>query len=185
MKATFFASPAHFRKWLEKNHKAKKEILVGYYKVGTKTPSITWPQSVEQALCFGWIDGIRRTIDDKSYCIRFTPRRKNSTWSDINIKLFKKLFKAGLIKTQGNKVFEERKSQIKKTPSKQIVIEKLSPNYEKRFKQNKNAWTYFKTQAPSYKKIIINWIMNAKQEKTRESRLLRVINDCESKKSRR
>lgn len=182
MKATFFKSSAHFRKWLEKNHKTKKELLVGYYKVGTKTPSITWSQSVEQALCFGWIDGIRRTIDDKSYCIRFTPRRKNSAWSDINIKKFKELLKAGLMMPQGNKAFAARKEYKNKTTSPVKVNEKLSSKFEEAFKQNKKAWTHFKTQAPSYKKLIINWIMNAKQEKTRESRLLRVIKDFETKK---
>lgn len=182
MKATFFASPAHFRKWLEKNHKTKKVLIVGFYKVGTGVSSITWPQSVEQALCFGWIDGIRRTIDNKSYSIRFTPRRKNSAWSDINIKKFKELLKAGLITSQGKKVFAERKEYKEKTTAPKKITEKLSPKYAELFKRNKKAWTYFKAQPPSYKKLIVTWIMNAKQEKTKESRLSRVIKDCESKK---
>ena len=97
LKATFFATQTEFRDWLEKNHLTQTELLVGYYKVGSKKPSMTWPQSVDQALCFGWIDGVRRTIDSESYCIRFTPRRPNSIWSEINIKKIEELSNAGLM----------------------------------------------------------------------------------------
>ena len=108
MKPTFFAKQSDFRKWMEKNHDKKTELLAGFYKVGSGKSSITWPQSVDEALCFGWIDGIRRSIDKDSYCIRFTPRRRNSSWSVVNIKKMEELKQAGLMKPSGLAVFENR-----------------------------------------------------------------------------
>lgn len=109
MEATFFETQADFRKWLEKHHTFEKELIVGFYKIDSGKPSLTWSQSVDQALCFGWIDGIRRSIDKESYCIRFTPRRTTSIWSDINIKKVEELAKAGLMKPEGLKAFSYRK----------------------------------------------------------------------------
>lgn len=175
MKATFFSSPAEFRKWLSKNHKKENELIVGYYKVDSGKPSMTWSQSVDQALCFGWIDGIRRSIDEESYCIRFTPRKSTSIWSDINIKKVEDLTKAGLMKPQGIKAFalrNENKSGIyahEKTP---LTLDK---NYEKQFKSSKIAWEFFTKQTPAYKRMISHWIMSAKQESTRLSRLHKTI----------
>jgi uncharacterized protein YdeI (YjbR/CyaY-like superfamily) len=108
MTVTFFATPAAFRQWLKKHHKKETELIVGFYKVGSGKPSITWSQSVDQALCFGWIDGVRRSIDNESYCIRFTPRRRNSIWSAINIKKVEELTKAGLMTAEGQKAFDLR-----------------------------------------------------------------------------
>jgi uncharacterized protein YdeI (YjbR/CyaY-like superfamily) len=108
MTPTFFAKQSDFRKWLEKNHDKKTELLVGFYKVDSGKPSISWPQSVDEALCFGWIDGVRRSIDKESYCIRFTPRRRNSSWSAVNIKKMEELARAGLTKPSGLAVFENR-----------------------------------------------------------------------------
>ena len=107
--ATFFATPQEFRKWLEKHHTSEKELLVGFYKVGTKKPSMTWSESVDQALCFGWIDGVRKSIDEHSYSIRFTPRKPTSIWSAINIKKVEELTKAGLMTLEGQKAFDLRK----------------------------------------------------------------------------
>jgi uncharacterized protein YdeI (YjbR/CyaY-like superfamily) len=101
----FFPSQLDFRKWLEKNHNKETELIVGFYKVGTGKPSLTWSQSVDQALCFGWIDGIRKSIDNESYCIRFTPRKPSSNWSAINIKKVEELTKLGLMKPEGTKHF--------------------------------------------------------------------------------
>lgn len=175
IKATFFASPEQFRIWLKKNHKTCDELIVGYYKVNSGKPSITWPESVEQALCFGWIDGIRRTIDKDSYCIRFTPRRANSIWSQINIKKVKELEKAGLMTQAGMDVFKKRKAEKQKLYSHEKPPDTLSAEYERQFKKNKKAWDFFTAQAPSYKKLIIHWIMSAKRDETRTSRLRKVI----------
>jgi uncharacterized protein YdeI (YjbR/CyaY-like superfamily) len=175
MKIKFFASQADFRKWLQKNHQKETELIVGFYKVGSGKSSITWSQSVDQALCFGWIDGVRKSIDDKSYCIRFTPRRKTSIWSEINIKKVEHLTKLGLMMPEGQKAFGFRKEHKSGIYSHEKEPVKLDLNYEKQFKKNKLAWNFFNTQAPSYQKVIIHWVMSAKQEKTKLSRFEKVI----------
>lgn len=182
MQATFFATATEFRKWLEKNHKKQTELIVGFYKVGSGKASITWSQSVDQALCFGWIDGVRKSIDEESYCIRFTPRRNNSIWSAINIKKVEELTKAGLMKPEGEKAFSfrtEDKSQIYSHEKEPAI---LDTRYEKQFKQHKKAWDFFSKQTPSYKKVMIHWIMSAKQEKTRQTRLEKTIQESEQQK---
>ena len=182
MTPTFFTTQAEFRKWLEKNHKKEKELIVGYYKVGTNKPSITWSQSVDQALCFGWIDGIRKSIDKESYCIRFTPRRSTSIWSTINIKKVAELTIAGLMKPAGQKAFSFRSEKKSEIYSHENVATLLDKNYENIFKKHKLAWNFFMKQSPSYKKLRIHWIMSAKQEKTRQSRLEKVIEESEQEK---
>ena len=182
MKPIFFPAPSHFRKWLEKNHNRKSELLVGFYRVGSGKPTITWPESVDQALCFGWIDGVRRSIDDESYSIRFTPRRLNSNWSEININKMKELIRAGLMTPAGQKVFDNRKVNNARPYSYEKLPDTLSASYEKLFKRNKVAWNYFNLQPPSYKKMIIHWIMSAKQEKTQLARLDKTIMACEKHK---
>jgi uncharacterized protein YdeI (YjbR/CyaY-like superfamily) len=182
MKATFFATQAEFRKWLEKYHKKDTELIVGYYKVGSRKTSMTWPQSVDQALCFGWIDGVRKSIDEESYCIRFTPRRSTSIWSSININKVKELTKAGLMTLEGQKAFslrKESKSNIYSYEKEPVLLE---AKYEKQFRRNKLAWNFFMKQAPSYKKVITHWIMSAKQEKTRQLRLGKTIKTSELQK---
>jgi uncharacterized protein YdeI (YjbR/CyaY-like superfamily) len=182
MKPTFFATQFEFRKWLEKHHKKETELLVGFYKVDSGKPSMTWSQSVDQALCFGWIDGIRKSIDKESYSIRFTPRKRTSIWSAINIKKIEVLTKAGLMTPEGLKAFSFRKEHKSKIYSHEKEPVKLSPNYEKQFKQNKLAWDYFMKQAPSYKKVMFHWIMNTKHEKTRQSRLEKTIKESEQQR---
>jgi len=175
MKPTFFPTQLAFRKWLEKNHKKEKELLVGYYKVNSGKPSMSWSQSVDQALCFGWIDGIRRYIDEERYSIRFTPRKPTSIWSDINIKKVEELTKAGLMTPEGQKAFSFRKAHKSGIYSHEKEPADLSAAYEKLFRKTKAAWNFFNAQAPFYKKVIIHWIMSAKQEKTRLSRLEKAI----------
>lgn len=174
-KATFFPTPADFRKWLEKYHKEETELIVGFYKVKSNKPSITWEQAVEQALCFGWIDGIRKSIDSESYSNRFTPRRSTSNWSAINIKKVEELTTAGLMAPAGLKAFSLRKENKSNSYSYEKETGVLDTNYEKQFKKNKLAWDFFIKQAPSYKRLTIHWIMSAKQEKTRQSRLEKTI----------
>lgn len=175
MKPVFFHTPAAFRKWLAKNHKNKTELIVGFYKVDSGRPSMTWSQSVDQALCFGWIDGIRRSIDAESYSIRFTPRRSTSIWSAININKVKQLTRVGLMTPAGKKAFELRTKDRSGIYSHEKEPAALAKNYVRQFKANKRAWHFFNGQAPSYKKVIIHWIVSAKQEKTRLSRLQKAI----------
>jgi len=182
MKATFFATPTEFRTWLKKHHKKETELIVGYYKVDSGKPSMTWSQSVDQALCFGWIDGVRRSIDKESYCIRFTPRRSTSIWSDINIKKIEELTKLGLMTSEGQKAFALRKENKSRVYSHEKELSHLESSYEKQFKKNKIAWQFFNTQAASYKKVMVHWIMSAKQEKTRLSRLEKTIMLSEQQK---
>lgn len=182
MVATFFKTELEFRVWLAKHHQNKVELLVGFYKVGTGKQSITWPQSVDQALCFGWIDGVRKSIDEESYCIRFTPRKSTSIWSAININKVEELSKAGLMMPFGLKAYALRIESKSRIYSHEKAPEILATDYEKQFKKNKLAWNFFNAQAPSYKKVMVHWIMTAKQEKTRLSRLEKVISISEQQK---
>jgi uncharacterized protein YdeI (YjbR/CyaY-like superfamily) len=175
MSAVFFTTSSAFRKWLEKNHKKETELIVGFYKVGSGKPSITWSQSVDEALCFGWIDGVRKSIDEVSYCIRFTPRKPTSIWSAINIEKMEKLTAAGLMTPAGLEVFQCRKEEKSRIYSHETAPAKLNAAFIKKFKQDKQAWKYFIAQAPSYQKVMTHWIMSAKQEKTRQSRLEKTI----------
>jgi uncharacterized protein YdeI (YjbR/CyaY-like superfamily) len=179
MEATFFEKPADFRKWLEKNHAKKTELLVGFYKVGCDKPSITWPESVDEALCFGWIDGVRKSIDADSYSIRFTPRKPTSIWSAINIKKMEELKKKGLMKPAGLASFEKRKEAKSKIYIYENETAALNKEFEKKFKSNKKAWAFFQAQAPWYKKLTIGRIMNAKQEKTQSSRFEELLKASE------
>lgn len=182
MQATFFSNQLEFRKWLEKNHKTKQELIVGYYKVNSNKPSMTWSQSVDQALCFGWIDSVRKSIDHESYCIRFTPRKSTSIWSAINIKKVEELIKQGLMKPEGLASFELRKEHKSKIYSYEKEAEKLPARFEKIFKANKKAWDFFKNQSASYQKQMTHRITDAKQETTKIKRLQLLITESESGK---
>jgi uncharacterized protein YdeI (YjbR/CyaY-like superfamily) len=182
MNVTFFNTPHEFRQWLKENHHTEKELLVGFYKVGTKKPSMTWSESVDQALCFGWIDGVRKSIDEESYSIRSTPRKPTSIWSAVNIKKMEELTKAGLMTEAGQKAFELRKEEKSAIYSHEKGLATLDPELEKQFKANPKAWDFFGKQAPSYRKVMLHWIMSAKQEKTRLSRLEKTIRESESGK---
>ncbi len=179
---TFFKTQDDFRNWLESHHEKETELIVGFYKVDSGKPSMSWSQSVDQALCFGWIDGVRKSIDKESYSIRFTPRRNNSNWSAINIKKIEDLTKAGLMKPAGLKAFSLRKENRSEIYSYKNDTTFLDSNYEIQFRENKKAWDFFIKQAPSYRKAIMRWIMSAMQEKTRESRLKKTIKESEQQK---
>lgn len=180
MLPTFFKTPQDFRKWLQKNHQQATELVVGYYKTKTDKPSMTWSDSVDQALCFGWIDGIRKSVDDESYCIRFTPRKPTSTWSAINISKVEMLTKQGLMTSAGLAAYEKRKQAKSKIYSYENKPKELPETYQSRFKKNKAAWTFFNKQAVSYQKTIFFWILSAKQEATQLSRLEKVIQVSQS-----
>ena len=177
MNPIYFETPKEFRSWLVKNHTIKAELWVGFYKVSTGKPSLTWSASVDQALCFGWIDGLRKSIDSERYTIRFTPRKTNSIWSVINIKKIEALTQAGMMTDAGHKAFSfrtEKKSYSYAYEKEPIA---LDPSFKLQFKNNSKAWDFFTKQAPSYKKVITHWIMSAKREDTRRSRLEKTIQE--------
>jgi len=178
----FFKTQNEFRKWLEKNHNKKDELYVGFYKVNTNKKSITYPQALDEALCFGWIDGIRKRIDDESYHIRFTPRRKGSKWSNVNIGKAKDLINEGKMKPAGLKEFENREIYNQVKYSYEEKSENLSAEYVKTFKANKSAWEFFQNQTPYYKRTVSFWVMSAKKEGTRLRRLNVLIEDCAKQK---
>lgn len=176
MTPVFFRNSAEFRKWLEENHQTETELFVGYYKVGTKKPSMNWSESVDEALCFGWIDGVRKSLDQESYCNRFTPRNPKSNWSAINIKKVEELIQLGKMAPAGLSAYEKRADARSAVYSYENRPEKLTLELETRFIKNKIAWDFFGKQPPSYRKTIIYWVMSAKQEVTRISRLDKLIN---------
>jgi uncharacterized protein YdeI (YjbR/CyaY-like superfamily) len=179
-KPTFFATPSDFRNWLSDNHDRVTELLVGYYKVGSGKPGMTWSESVDQAICYGWIDGVRQSIDKESYFIRFTPRKSKSTWSAVNLKKVEALSAKGLMMPPGLAVFNLRKENISNIYSYEIEEVPLSDNYLTIFKTHKDAWSVFQSLPQSYQKTAIHWVMEAKQELTREKRLNELIRESAS-----
>ncbi|HLO57886.1 MAG TPA: YdeI/OmpD-associated family protein [Bacteroidales bacterium] len=178
----FFKNRDEFREWLQNHYKTKKELVVGFYKTKTGKPSMTWSESVDQALCFGWIDGIRRSIDDVSYSIRFTPRNPNSVWSSINIKKVEELTQKGLMTPEGLDAFNKRKPEKSGIYSFENKPGQLTPEMESQFKKETAAWDFFNLQAPSYRRTVIHWILSAKTETTRQNRLSKLIEASSDKK---
>lgn len=175
IKPTFFSTQEDFRQWLEEHHSSASEMLVGFWKVGTGKPSMTWSESVDQALCFGWIDGVRRKVDDESYTIRFTPRRKTSIWSAINIAKVKLLIKNGLMQPAGLAAYEKREEKRSVIYSYENELREFDPAYEKRFRNNKKAWAFFEAQPAGYRRLMIYRVVSAKQEAPRLSRFEKLI----------
>jgi uncharacterized protein YdeI (YjbR/CyaY-like superfamily) len=174
-KPRFFKTPADFRRWLERNHAKETELLVGFYKVDSGKPSITWPQSVDEALCFGWIDGVRRSVDDISYSIRFTPRKPRSNWSTVNIKRATELSAAGLMAPAGLAAFERRDEKLSEVYAYERKSAALPADAEKKFKADKKAWENFSKMPPGYRRLVSHWVGSAKREETREKRLAELI----------
>ncbi len=180
MKIMYFKSQPEFRKWLEKNHDKTSEAWVGFHKKSSKKTNISYSEALDEALCYGWIDGIRKSVDEFSYTIRFTPRKPQSSWSAVNVKRFNKLSELRLIRPSGHKAFQE--SDQKKTVkySEERKGARLDAAFEKKFKANKAAWEFFTSQAPWYQRTSTFWVMSAKQEETRLKRLTILINDSEN-----
>lgn len=183
MNPFFFKTQKDFRKWLEKNHDIQTELWVGFYKKSSEKPSIDWPQSVDEALCFGWIDGIRKSIDEESYKIRFTPRKPRSTWSVVNIKRVGELTKLGLMHSAGIKAFNLRKDDKSVLYSYENRHKGLESVYEKKIKANKKAWEFYQSQPPWYRHTSGWWVMSAKKEETRQKRLAKLIEDSENRRT--
>jgi uncharacterized protein YdeI (YjbR/CyaY-like superfamily) len=171
----YFPSPADFRRWLEKHHATEKALWVGYYKKGSGEPSLTWPESVDEALAVGWIDGIRKSVDDTRYKIRFTPRKPGSVWSSVNIKRVAELSKEGRMKPAGQKAFEARKENRSGIYAYEQRGEELPEPYAGRFRENPAAWDFYQALPPGYRKTINWWVVSAKQEETRLKRLEKLI----------
>jgi uncharacterized protein YdeI (YjbR/CyaY-like superfamily) len=179
MKPTFFKAPAEFRRWLEQHHERASELWVGFWKKRSGRPSITWPESVDEALCFGWIDGVRKALDDESYVIRFTPRNpRSSTWSTVNTKRAQELIEAGRMRPAGLRAFEARdpaRSGVYSFEQREQAT--LTREQEKQFRANKQAWAFFQAQPPGYRKIVVFWVASAKREDTRARRLRTLMED--------
>jgi uncharacterized protein YdeI (YjbR/CyaY-like superfamily) len=178
----FFPTQYDFRRWLEENHEKETELVVGFYKVDSGKASMTWSEAVDQALCFGWIDGVRRKVDGESYSNRFTPRRANSNWSAVNIKKVEELTAKGLMKPAGIAAFEKRKEEKSAIYAYENERKQFSEEFEKQFKANEKAWNFFEKQANWYKKQMTGWVMTAKQEATRVRRLEKLISESENEK---
>jgi uncharacterized protein YdeI (YjbR/CyaY-like superfamily) len=175
--ATFFPTPADFRVWLEAHHEAAAELWVGFHKRGSGLPSMTWPESVDEALCFGWIDGVRQSIDDSSYRIRFTPRRAGSTWSAVNLRRVEELRGAGRMRPAGLAAFEGRDPAKQERYSYERQHVTLAPPYLAALKRNRAAWQFFQAQPAYYRRQATLWVMSAKREETRSRRLQALIED--------
>jgi uncharacterized protein YdeI (YjbR/CyaY-like superfamily) len=178
---TFFPMPADFRAWLEARHGKFHELLVGFHKKSSGKPSITWPESVDAALCFGWIDGVRKSIDETSYTIRFTPRRPTSTWSSINIKRVRQLKKMGLMHPAGLKAFTARSAKKSGIYAyEQRKSARFTREQEKQFRAKKSAWEFFRSQAPWYQRVTTWLVVSAKREETKRKRLSSLIDHSQN-----
>jgi len=178
-KPRFFKTPADFRAWLVQHHATAAELLVGFYKKGSGKPSITWPESVDEALCVGWIDGIRRRIDDNSYSIRFTPRRAGSIWSAVNTKRCAVLTREGRMLDAGLAAFKARDAQKTAIYSYERETAAFPPAFERQFRANATAWSHFNAAPPSYRRLAAYWVTSAKQDETRQRRMASLIESWE------
>ena len=174
---TFFPEPADFRAWLEANHAKTDHLWVGYYKKATKKPSVTWEDTVEEALCFGWIDGIRKSIDGESYKIRFTPRKPKSVWSQRNIDLVERLTAEGRMRPEGLAAFAYKDLHPDSGYAASKLGGALTEPMVARFKEHADAWAFYQAQPPGYRRQSARWVTSAKREQTRERRLATLIED--------
>jgi uncharacterized protein YdeI (YjbR/CyaY-like superfamily) len=187
MKPRFFKTPAAFRAWLQQHHATATELVVGYYKKASGKPTITWQESVDEALCFGWIDGIRRSNGEDSYSNRFTPRRKGSNWSAININRVGELTKAGRMQPAGLEAFARRseaKSRVYTYEQEATDLPRFEPRLEKLFRAHRQAWAFFQTLPPYYRRGETLWVNSAKNEATKLRRLDRVMEACANRRRR-
>jgi uncharacterized protein YdeI (YjbR/CyaY-like superfamily) len=180
----FFAKPSEFRAWLEKHHDNTREVWVGFHKRSSGKSSITWPESVDEALCFGWIDAVRKRIDEAGYTIRFTRRKPGSVWSVVNIGRAKELIRLGRMQPDGLKAFEQRTDERSALYSyEQRQSAKLNGAFEKQFRANKKTWEFFLAQAPWYRRAAAHWVLSAKKDETKVKRLAKLIKDSEHQRT--
>ena len=178
MEPIYFATPAEFRAWLEANHESETELIVGFYKRASGVPSMTWPEAVDEALCFGWIDSVRHTVDQDRYTNRFTPRKPTSTWSAVNVRKVAALTKEGRMRPAGLRAFEARsESRTGIYSFEQGDEPQLAKDQQRRFRAEPEAWAFFSSTPPSYRRAATWWVISAKQETTRDRRLAQLIED--------
>lgn len=176
---TFFETKTDFKNWLENHHTTEEVLWMGLYKVNSGKTSIRWSEAVEVALCFGWIDGLRKSIDDDSYKIRFTPRKSNSHWSQKNIDTAEQLIEEGRMQPAGLRAYRQRDEDNSAQASYEQEEVSLKKEYEKKIRANPKAWAFFQELAPGYTRTSIHWVMSAKMEETRQRRLQVLIESCE------
>ncbi len=179
MRPRFFKSSPQLREWLEDHHETAHELQIGFYKKRSRRTGILYEEALDEALCFGWIDSVRHGIDDERYTIRFTPRRPGSIWSAVNTKRVRELLRRGLMTSRGRTAFENRDAEKTKRYSYEVGARTLDPEYERQIESNGKAWAFFRSQTPRYRELAAFWIMNAKQDKTRERRLAELIESSE------
>jgi uncharacterized protein YdeI (YjbR/CyaY-like superfamily) len=177
-KPTYFATAVKFRAWLEAHHASATELLVGFHKVGSGKASMTWSESVDQALCFGWIDGVRKSLGASAYTIRFTPRKPTSIWSAINVEKVAALRKAGKMRPAGEAAFAKRtdaKTGVYAFERNEAAV--LSAEHASALEANVKARAWFTAQAPWYQRTAIHWVISAKQAATRDRRFAELVRD--------
>jgi uncharacterized protein YdeI (YjbR/CyaY-like superfamily) len=177
MRPKFFETAEDLRAWFEEHHETAAELWVGLYKKSSGRPSIAWPEVVDEALCFGWIDGIRKSIDSERYMNRLTPRKPKSHWSAVNVRRFGQLKRQGRVRPAGQRAFDLRRKDETGVSYEQRHQITLDPAFERRFRAKKRAWSWFQAQAPSYRTMAVYWVMSAKREEARVRRLERLIED--------
>jgi uncharacterized protein YdeI (YjbR/CyaY-like superfamily) len=179
----FFRTPAAFRAWLEANHERANELLVGFHKKGSGRPSLTWPESVDEALCYGWIDGVRRGIDADSYSIRFTPRKPRSIWSNVNVAKVESLIRQGRMMPSGLAAYALRDPERSGIYAFERETASFDDEGEQLFRSDRLAWSFFQLQPPSYRRVATYWVTSAKRVETRARRLASLI-ECSGRGER-
>ena len=182
-KPTFFKAPNELHKWFQKNYNKSTELWIGFYSVKSGKRAATYKEALDEALCYGWIDGIRKNVDEDSYTIRFTARKKKSIWSNVNTKRMKELIEMGRVQPSGIAAFNEREAKRAGIYSFEQDTHQLSPSFERKFKANKKAWKFFSSKPPWYQRTSIYWVTSAKQEVTRIKRLETLMNDSENERT--
>lgn len=178
MDAEFFDSAAELREWFEQHHESAPELFVGYWKKGSGRTGVTHPEAIEQALCFGWIDSISRSLDERRYRVRFTPRRRGSVWSAVNVAKIAELTERGLMRPAGLRAFEQRKpDRVAVYSYEQPDGVALEEGQAARLRADPRAWEWFSAQTPSYRRSAVHWVVSAKRADTRERRLAQLISD--------
>jgi uncharacterized protein YdeI (YjbR/CyaY-like superfamily) len=175
MNVTFFSDQDEFRDWLSEHHDQETELWLGLYKKNSGHTGIGHSEAVDQALCFGWIDGRVKSLGEISYTVRFTPRKPNSTWSQVNLKRVPELIELGMMHPAGLEAFNNRRPDREKLYSYEVEPTELSTEYESQLRANEPAWSFFTAQAPSYQRTVKHWVMRAKREETRVKRLNELI----------
>lgn len=173
----FFETPAELRRWFDEHHRSATELYVGFHKKGSGRASVSWPESVREAICFGWIDGVRKSLGETSYCIRFTPRKPKSTWSLVNIRHAEELMAEGLMARAGLAAFEARSEARSGVYTYEQTEGTAEARVEREMKKNRRAWSFFASQPPWYRRTAARWVMSAKREETRARRLATLVED--------